>query len=92
MLLYLTSSLIRIKKKSKSNFSCSVAAPCDFLDENVDSFICDQLIDNFLATNLKTKLLAEGHLNLDRALDIAKTMEAWESQSRQIAEDNQFAV
>ena len=72
-----------------------LAALCDFPDDSVDSvdsFIRDQLIDNCLAKKLLTKLLAERDLNLDRALDIAQAMEASESQSRQIAEDNQFAV
>ena len=68
------------------------AALCDFLDDSVDSFISDQLTDNCLTKNLQTKLLVEWDLTLDRALDIAQAMEAWESQSRQIAEDNQFAV
>ena len=40
----------------------------------------------------RIKLLVEGDLTLDRALDISQALEAWESQSRQIAEDNQFAV
>ena len=69
-----------------------LAALCDFLDDSVDSFISDQLIDNCLAKNLQTKLLVEWDLTLDRALDIAQAMEAWESQSRQIAVDNQFVV
>ena len=69
-----------------------LAAPCDFLDDSVDSFISDQLTDNCLAKNLQTKLLVEWDLALDRALDIAQAMEAWESQSRQMAEDSQFAV
>ena len=41
---------------------------------------------------LGTKVLTKRDLILDRALDIVQAMEASESQSRQIAEDNQFAV
>ena len=63
---------------------------CDFPAESIDSFIQDQVIDNCSSTKLRTKLLAERDLTLDRMLDIAQAMEASESQSRQIAEDNQF--
>ena len=55
-------------------------------------FICDQLIDHCLVKILQTKLLAEGDLTLDDAFDIVQAMEAWESRSRHIAKDNQFAV
>ena len=63
---------------------------CDFPAESMDSFIQDQVIDNCSSTKLRTKLVAERDLTLDRMLDIAQAMEASESQSSQIAEDNQF--
>ena len=69
-----------------------LAALCDFPDDSVDSFNRDQLIDICLTKNLRTKFLAERDLNIDRALDIAQAMEASESPSRQIAEDNPFTV
>ena len=69
-----------------------LAALCDFPNDSLDSFICDQLIDNCLSKKLRTKLLAERDLDLDHALDIAQAMEASGSQSRQIAVDNQFTV
>ena len=43
---------------------------CDFPAESIDSFIQDQVIDNCSSTKLRTKLLAERGLTLDRMLDI----------------------
>lgn len=66
-----------------------LATLCDFPAESTDSFIRDQVIDNCLSMKLRTKLLAERDLSLARTLDIAQAIEASQSQSRQIAEDNQ---
>ena len=58
---------------------------CEFCD-HVDDFIRDQVIDNGRSKRLRTKLLAERDLNLDRVLDLAGAMEASESQAAQISE------
>ena len=58
---------------------------CEFGDQ-VDDFIRDQVIDNGRLKRLRTKLLAERDLNLDRVLDLAGAMEASESQAAQISE------
>ena len=58
---------------------------CEFGDQ-VDDFIRDQAIDNGRSKRLRTKLLAERDLNLDRVLDLAGAMEASDSQAAQIAE------
>ena len=58
---------------------------CEFGDQ-VDDFIRDQVINNGRSKSLRTKLLAERDLNLDRVLDLAGAMEASESQAAQIAE------
>ena len=49
-----------------------VAALYDFLDDSVDSFILDQLIDNCLSRKLRTNLLAERDLNLGCAWILLK--------------------
>ena len=58
---------------------------CEFGDQG-DDFIRDQVIDNGRSKRLRTKLLAERDLNLDRVLDLAGAMEASESQAAQISE------
>ena len=58
---------------------------CAFGDQ-VDDFISDQVIDNGRSKRLRTKLLAERDLNLDRVLDLVGIMEASESQAAQISE------
>ena len=48
--------------------------------------LSETVIDNGRSKRLRTKLLAERELNLDRVLDLAGAMEASESQAAQIAE------
>ena len=54
--------------------------------DQVDDFIRDQVIDNGRSKRLRTKLLAERDLNLDRVIDLAGAMEASESQAAHISE------
>ena len=57
--------------------------------DQVDDFIRDQVIDNCRSKCLRTKLLAERDLKLDRALDLAAAMEASERQAAQISQDGE---
>ena len=59
---------------------------CEFGD-HIDDFIRDQVIDNCRSKRLRTKLLAERDLKLERVLDFAAAMEASERQAAQMAQD-----
>ena len=50
----------------------------------MDEFIWDQVIDNCHSKRLRTTLLAERDLKLDRVLDLAAAMEASEKQAAQM--------
>ena len=59
---------------------------CEFGD-HIDDFIRDQVIDNCRLKRLRTKLLAEHDLKLERVLDLAAAMDALERQAAQMAQD-----
>ena len=65
-----------------------LAILCEFGDQ-VDDFIRDQVIDNCRSKRLRTKLLAERDLKLDRVLDVAAAIEASERQAAQISQDGE---
>ena len=58
---------------------------CEFGNLTND-FIRDQVIDKCVSSSLRTKLLAEKDLKLEKLLDIAQAKEASESQSAQFGE------
>ena len=65
-----------------------LAALCEFGDQ-VDDFIRDQVVDNCRSKRLRTKLLAEQDLTLDRTLALSAATEAAEHQAAQIAHDEE---
>lgn len=69
-----------------------VSADCEFGDQTND-FIRDQVIDKCLSKSLRTKLLAERDLKLDKLLDIAQAKEASEAQSASFSvQDKAFST
>ena len=62
-----------------------LASLCEFGDQ-IHDFIRDQVIDNCKSKRLRTKLLAERDLKLERVLDLAAAMEASERQAAQMSE------
>ena len=65
-----------------------LAALCEFGDQ-VDDFIRDQVVYNCRSKRLRTKLLAEQDLTLDRTLALSAATEAAEHQAAQIAHDGE---
>ena len=69
-----------------------LAKDCDFGNETAD-FIRDQVIDKCSSDKLRTRLLAEKDLTLEKCLTIAASKELSEQQSQLIAgEKNVFAI
>jgi hypothetical protein len=62
-----------------------LAVSCDF-GESSDDCIRDQVIDKCQSKSLRTKLLAEKDLKLDKLLEIAQAKEASESRTRTFEE------
>ena len=63
---------------------------CEFRTE-VEDFIRYQVIDNCQSKRLRTKLLAERDLTLDRVLDVAAAMMASERQAAQMTDGGERA-
>ena len=61
---------------------CQVGGTCDYGDF-LNDFIRDQIINGCRSNRLRTRLLAEGGLTLEKTMDISVAIEASECQAAQ---------